>query len=68
MSKAPEVAEIEARAAAANVNITDVLKRAGIATTTWWRWSEGHFAPRLSTLRKVRGALDAEIAQADKAA
>lgn len=63
MSKAPEVAEIEARAAAANVNIADVLRRAGIASTTWWRWSEGHFGPRLSTLRKVKDALEAEIAQ-----
>lgn len=66
MEKSPEIVEIESRATTAGVEIGDVLKRAGVASTTWWRWSEGHFDPRLSTLRKVRAALDAEIA--DRAA
>jgi predicted transcriptional regulator len=65
MVKAPEIQEIETKAAEANVSIADVLKRAGVASTTWWRWSEGQFDPRFSTLRKVRDALDEEIAARD---
>lgn len=67
MEKAPEVAEIESLASTAGISIDDVLKRAGVATTTWWRWREGHFLPRLSTLRKVRSALNDEIALKDAA-
>jgi DNA-binding phage protein len=62
MQIAPEVLEIESLAEAAQVPMADVLKRANVASTTWWRWSQKHFEPRFSTLRKVREALDAEIA------
>jgi predicted transcriptional regulator len=62
MQVAPQVQEIEALAASAGVPMLDVLKRAGVATTTWWRWSEGHFEPRFSTLRRVRDALDELVA------
>lgn len=68
MEKAPEIVEIESRAATAGVEIDAVLRRAGIAATTWWRWQEGHFGPRLATLRKVRAALDAEIDERGEAA
>lgn len=67
MEKAPEVAEIESLASTAGIPIDDVLKRAGVANTTWWRWTEGHFLPRLSTLRKVRAALNDEIERKDAA-
>lgn len=62
MTIAPEVKEIVTEAAAAQVPMTDVLKRAGIAQTTWGRWVRGDFEPRVSTFRKVRDALTAEIA------
>lgn len=68
MQKAPELLEIETRADTAGVAMSDVLKRAGVASTTWWRWSEGHFEPRMSTLRKVRDALDGEISERSGAA
>lgn len=63
MATAPEIREIEARAEIATVAIDDVLERCGVARTTWWRWKEGQFEPRLSTLRKVREALEAAIAE-----
>lgn len=68
METAPEIREIEARAQIAGIEIGDVLGRCGVAKTTWWRWSEGQFEPRLSTLRKVREALDAAIAEKRAAA
>jgi predicted transcriptional regulator len=68
MTKAPpEVTEIEELAQSASIDMGAVLKKAGVATTTWWRWGEGHFEPRIKTLRRVREALDAEIAARDAA-
>jgi predicted transcriptional regulator len=68
MQVSPEIREIEALADSANVPMPDVLKRANVARTTWWRWSEGHFDPRYATLRKVRDALNEEIAHRNRAA
>lgn len=62
MEITPEIREIEHRAAAADVPITDILNRAGVAATTWWRWTTGKYEPRLSMLRKVQAALESEIA------
>lgn len=61
METVPEVAEIAARAEAANIGMDAVLRRAGIARTTWWRWVDGRFEPRMSTLRRVHQALEAEL-------
>lgn len=61
MQTTPEIRDIQARASEGGVQIDAVLRRAKVAKTTWWRWSEGQFEPRLSTLRKVREALDAEL-------
>lgn len=64
---APEVEEIEALATTANVSMSVVLKRAGVAPTTWWRWRKGAFDPRQATLRKIRGVLDETIRAQDSA-
>lgn len=63
MQIAPEVIEIKSRAARAGIDIADVLVRANVARTTWWRWTEEHYEPRLKTLRTVREALDELVAE-----
>ena len=57
----PEITDIETRAEEAKVPMGHVLADADVAATTWWRWRHGKAEPRLSTLRKVRSALDARI-------
>lgn len=54
----PEVIELEDLAAAANIKMSAVLARAGVATTTHWRWVNEGADPKAKTLRKVRAALD----------
>jgi hypothetical protein len=55
-----EITSIETRAKTAGVRMGDVLRRAGLAYTTWTRWKHGA-DPQLSNLRKVEGALEAEL-------
>lgn len=54
----PEITEIEDLARAANLPLERVLAHAGVATTTWWRWKNEKYEPRIKTLRKLRLALD----------
>lgn len=68
MATIPEISDIEQRAAGADIKMSEVLRLAGVAQTTWWRWGEGHFEPRIKTLRRVRTALDDLIVERSKAA
>lgn len=54
----PELVAIEQRAKAMDVNLSAALKEAGVAPSTWYRWSKTHNGPRLSTIRKIHQALD----------
>jgi predicted transcriptional regulator len=56
------LAQIEADAAARGVEIGDALKVAGVAVSTWWRWKEGKFEPRASTVRRIREAIEQRAA------
>jgi transcriptional regulator with XRE-family HTH domain len=47
------LATIEARAEAAGIAIPDLLARAGVSPTTWWRWKSGKYHPRWATLQKI---------------
>lgn len=55
---APEVREIEALAEKAQVPMTRVLDRAGVALTTYWRWRNAGSEPKVGTIRKLRAALN----------
>lgn len=66
MQPYPDLAELAAEASEANVEWSAVLQRAGIASTTEWRWRKGTFHPRYATILKLREALAAEIAGADR--
>ena len=55
-----EIASIAIRAKNGGVSMNQVLKRAGLAYTTWTRWKHGA-DPQLSNLKKVEGALEAEL-------
>lgn len=61
MSIAPEVTAFDSEVKAAGVHVADVLRRAGVAHTTWSRWTGGQFEPRAATLRKLRQALAEEL-------
>lgn len=62
-SAAPEVFEIVREIETARVDVDSLLKRAEIDATTWGRWVGGKFAPRMSTFRRFREALAAELAR-----
>ena len=59
MQIAPEILAVEAAASSADVSLAAILARAEVNPTTWWRWVRGHADPRLTTIRRVRAALDA---------
>lgn len=58
METPPEVMEIEALAKAADVPMPAVLKRAGVAASTYWRWRNKGLAPHTRTLRKLKTAIE----------
>jgi predicted transcriptional regulator len=57
MTKAPEVTEIESLANAKGVEMGTALARAGVATSTYWRWKEGRTDPQSKTLRRIKAAI-----------
>lgn len=58
MQIAPEVTELEALAERLNVPMGQALKRAGVASTTYWRWRHAEKEPLTKTVRKVRAAIE----------
>lgn len=63
------VAEIERRASAAGISISEVSKRAGLARSTFQRWKAGETDPTTSALRKIYEVLASEEArQAERGA
>lgn len=64
----PQITLIESRARAAGVKMAAVLRDAGVAATTWWRWREGAVEPKLGTLRKVEAALERRLSNPDQRA
>ena len=62
-----QIIDIEHRAQAADIQMAPVLRDAGVAATTWWRWRNGAVEPKLGTLRRVREALDRKLTS-DRAA
>lgn len=55
--QAPEVAELEVRAAQAGVDFRAALGRAKVAQSTVWRWSAGKTDPDTKTLRRIKTAI-----------
>lgn len=55
---APEILDIQTRAAKAKLDVSVLLAHAGVAETTWWRWHSGAVEPRLATIRRLRESLD----------
>jgi predicted transcriptional regulator len=64
----PQITAIEQRAKDAGVKMASVLRDAGVAATTWWRWREGTVEPKLGTLRKVEAALERRLNPGQQAA
>lgn len=59
----PEITAIEARAASAAIDISEILKEAGVAQSTWSRWKNENFDPRRATLRKLQAALASRLGE-----
>lgn len=57
MNIAPEVIELEQLAQRVAVPMSQALKRAGVASTTYWRWRHEGKEPLTGTIRKVRAAI-----------
>lgn len=62
--QAPEVLELEERAAQAGVDFKAALDRARVAQSTVWRWSAGKTDPDTKTLRRIKTAIAELQAQA----
>lgn len=58
-----EAAAIEVRLSEAGIGVPALLERARIDRTTWMRWKEGHFQPRLSKWMDVTAAAEALLAE-----
>lgn len=57
MEIAPEVNALEVLAKDAAVPLGIALKRAGVSSTTYWRWRHEGREPLMKTVRKVRAAI-----------
>lgn len=64
MSEPNPTSEIERECADAGLDIVQVLSKAGIAYSTWWRWKDGRFEPRPATLRRLRAVIQASSQEA----
>lgn len=58
MQIAPEVRELEDLAEKVSVNIFDALAKAGVASSTYWRWRHDGKEPLTATVRRVRAAIN----------
>ena len=47
------IAQVEAHADRLGLTIAQLFKRANVAYTTWWRWTEHEHEPSLDTLAKL---------------
>ena len=56
-----DIPTIEANLKRSGLTADDLCSKAGIALTTWWRWREGKFSPRMDKWMGVMRAYD-EIA------
>lgn len=56
-AQAPEVVELEERAAQAGVDFKAALDRARVAQSTVWRWGAGKTDPDTKTLRRIKSAI-----------
>lgn len=56
-----EVVALQARIFAGRLKLNEVLNRAGVNRSTWFRWVRGDAEPKLSTLRKIGAAIDAKL-------
>lgn len=50
--------EIKTRAKAAGLSLAGLLRLAGVSPSTFWRWHTGRFAPRASSIERIRQTLN----------
>lgn len=59
----PRVVALQSRIFAGRLKLNEVLNRAGVPTSTWWRWVTHGSDPRRKTLDKIDAAITAKIAE-----
>jgi hypothetical protein len=57
MQIAPEVQELEELAQRAALPMSRVLAKAGVASTTYWRWRHSGSEPHTRTVRRLKAAI-----------
>lgn len=57
MDIAPEVIELELLADRVNVSMFDAIAKAGVSSSTYWRWRHDGKEPMTATVRRVRAAI-----------
>ena len=58
MQIAPEVLELEELAKTASVPLGKALRKAGVASSTYWRWRHDGKWPSTKTVGKIRTAIE----------
>lgn len=58
------IEQFEADCERAGVKPSAVVKRAGMAASTWFRWKSGEVSPTVRSLDAARDALDKAISEA----
>jgi len=53
-----EITQMEAGLAKAGLSAADLCRKAGIANSTWGRWKNGSFQPRMRVWTDVKNAFD----------
>lgn len=67
MSVADQIQVIEDDLRGRGLPVAELFRRAGIQSSTWWRWKAGRVSPNFSTFDKVTGAHQSLIAEHDAA-
>lgn len=63
----PRVVDLNSRIFAGRLVLSEVLNRAGVPFSTWWRWVKHGAEPRRDTIGKVDRAITAKLAEKEAA-
>lgn len=62
----PRVVDLNARIFAGRLDLRQVLNRAGVPRSTWWRWVKLGSDPRRDTLAKIDSAITAKLIEKEE--
>ena len=62
----PRVVELQSRIFAGRLDLRQVLNRAHVPRSTWWRWVKHGSDPRRETLQKISAAIIAKLTEKEE--